>query len=98
MWYFRVLTKGTNKCMQKKGLIQRSNDPKTACIVQKVSELRGVTPRYVRMVRDGQRKNEKVFTTYMDLQEGFDSVIKSAKELVQFEKVSLKKSKNQSKK
>lgn len=45
------------------------------------AELCDCTPRYVRMVINGERENEKVFETYMALAQGTNTLVNAVKNL-----------------
>jgi hypothetical protein len=47
------------------------HDPAVPIVV----DITGVSPRYVRMIRDGERKNEAIFCAYMDVKEGIAELI-----------------------
>lgn len=56
-----------------------------AATVIKTAEITGVSERYVRYVLDGKRKNEAVFTVYMELVDGQNKLVQAVKQLVPFE-------------
>jgi hypothetical protein len=47
-----------------------------------VAELKGVTPRYVRMIRNGERENEEILATLIDLEQGQSKLIKELTRIV----------------
>ncbi len=55
-----------------------------AARVERTAELAGVTKRYVRLVINGDRKNQNVLSIYMELQERENLLIQDVKELVPF--------------
>ena len=56
-----------------------------ASLAQKTSQLTHVSPRYVRMVINGERENAQVMDVYMRLLEGENKLLAQVKELVPFE-------------
>jgi hypothetical protein len=52
--------------------------------VKKTAEITGVSNRYVRMVINGEYRNEDVLSTYMFIQEGENKLLREAKLLVPF--------------
>lgn len=54
---------------------RRKKDP----IAGIVAGIHRVTPRYVRMVRDGERENEDIMATLVDLNVGMDELIRRLK-------------------
>lgn len=44
-------------------------------ICKNVAPMHRVTPRYVRMVRDGERENEAILASVMDLTEGMKKLL-----------------------
>lgn len=54
--------------------------------IKKTAELTGVSQRQVRRIVNGTCKNEFVFSTYMELYEGENQLVKAVKELVEFKK------------
>lgn len=51
-----------------------------------VAEIHGVSARYVQMVRNGERENEQILASVMDLLEGKNKLIESVKQLVPLDK------------
>lgn len=47
-----------------------------------VAEMYDVTPGYVRQVRNGDRNNEEILATIMDLVEGKEKLVEAVKKLV----------------
>ena len=70
--------------MDKNNNLNRLSRAQNAAFVQKTAELGGVSERYVRMVINGDRTNEDVFSTYMFLAEGTNKLLQAAKAHVQF--------------
>ena len=56
-------------------------------ICRKVALIHGVSPRYVRMIRDGERENEFIFTTVMDFVEGEKKLFEDVKMLAEQDRV-----------
>lgn len=56
--------------------LDKSNarDAERAAIVQKTARICGVSERYVRMVMSGERENDTVVETYMEIQESLISL------------------------
>lgn len=54
-------------------------------VVALVAEVHGVSPRYVRMVRDGERTNEEILATYMEIVEQDNLLLQAVKKAVPFE-------------
>ena len=52
-------------------------------ICQKVALIHGVSPDYVRKIRNGDRDNEAIFTTVMDFVEGEKKLIEEVKLLAE---------------
>jgi Ulp1 family protease len=53
-------------------------------IAAQVADIHGVTPDHVRKVRRGDRVNQSILNTYMELLEGKNKLIQAVKELVPF--------------
>lgn len=51
--------------------------------IKKTAEICGVSERHVRFVVNGERENETILKTYMELNEGANKLIQSVKKLVQ---------------
>jgi hypothetical protein len=49
-----------------------------------IADMFRVTPRYVRMVRDGERENQKILEAYMIMKEGKNELLKVVKALIPF--------------
>jgi hypothetical protein len=49
-----------------------------------IAQAYGVTPRYVRMVAEGKRNNEAIFSAYMQFNEAKNNLLKAVEELVPF--------------
>jgi hypothetical protein len=47
-----------------------------------VAQLHGVTPRYVRMVINGERENEEITQTYIDYEQKRNKLIQHLQKLV----------------
>jgi len=47
-----------------------------------VADIHGVTADYVRKVRNGERENEEILATYMDILEGKTALIEAVKKTV----------------
>ena len=52
-------------------------------ICNKVALIHGVSPRYVRMIRTGDRDNEAILTTIMDFVEGERKLMEEVKLLAE---------------
>lgn len=52
-----------------------------------VADMYGVSARYVRMVRNGERENEQILGTLIEMREGKNLLIQSVKELIPIGKV-----------
>lgn len=61
-----------------------SHDPQRTWIVAKTAAIHGVSKRYVYMVIKGEKENDAVFATYMDLLEGSNDLLKAVEQLVPF--------------
>lgn len=72
--------RGAPKSMQK----SNKRNTEQAAIVQKTAKLMGVSKRYVRMVVNGERKNEGVMTCYMEILERDNALLNAVKELIPF--------------
>lgn len=68
--------------MEKKIEKTISHDPQKTWIVKRVAEMHKVSEDYVYKVIRGERDNESIFTTYMDLLEGSNELLKAVEELV----------------
>jgi len=62
-------------------------DSEKSFIVKKVAELHKVTPRYVNYILEGERSNDEIFMTYMDLQEGINALIQENELLLAVKKL-----------
>jgi hypothetical protein len=51
-------------------------------IAKVVADIHGVSPRYVNMVRNGERENEEILATLVDYQQNKSKLIQTLKELV----------------
>lgn len=60
-------------------------DTQRAALTNKTAEIMGVSPRYVRMVINGERNDEAVLVVYMELKEGGNRLVEAVKKLVPFE-------------
>ncbi len=56
-----------------------------AARIQKVAETLGKTPRYIRMVLNGDRENNQVLPLMMELQEGENKLLEAVKKLIPFD-------------
>ncbi len=59
-------------------------DAQKTWIVAKTAAIHGVSKRYVYMVIKGDREDDAVFTTYMDLLEGSNDLLNAVEQLVPF--------------
>jgi hypothetical protein len=50
--------------------------------VRIIAEIHGVSPRYVNMVRNGERENDNIMATLIDYQIGKNKLIKHLEELI----------------
>jgi hypothetical protein len=57
-------------------------DPIRPWLVQKTAAIHGVTASYVYKILAGERENEEIFCTYMDLLEGANNLIEQVKNAV----------------
>ncbi len=66
--------------------MKKTNDrsSETAYRVKRTAELTGVKPTSVYRIIRGDRKNEEVFTTYMELMERDNALLNEVKKLVPF--------------
>lgn len=64
--------------MRKQGVNIHKRDDKC----RKVAESMGVSERYVRMVRSGERTNEIILTALMELQEAENQILEEVKRIV----------------
>lgn len=65
----------------------KHRDAENAAIVKRVADIHGVSTRYVNMVRNGERNNESVLNSYMELKETLNentAMLKAVNELVPF--------------
>lgn len=56
----------------------------SAWIVEETANKHGVSDRHVRLVINGERKNEEIIGTYMTLAEGAHQLVEAVKKLVPF--------------
>ncbi len=61
-----------------------AHDSDKASLVKKTADIHGVSTRFVYMVLNGERGNDEVFTTYMNLHEGVNDLVEAVKQMVQF--------------
>lgn len=62
-------------------------DAENAAIVKRVADIHGVSERYVNMVRNGERENEAIMNSYMELKESIhekSALLKAVNTLVPF--------------
>ena len=59
-------------------------DPQRPYLVKRTADIHRVSKRYVYMILNGERENEEIFTTYMELLEGSDALIEAVKKAVPF--------------
>lgn len=62
----------------------KKRDAVVASRVNKTAKITGVSNRYVRMVINGEYRNEDVLSTYMFIQEGENKLLREARLLVPF--------------
>lgn len=62
-------------------------DSEKSFIVKKVADLHKVTPRYVNYILDGERTNDEILMTYMELQEGINSLVEENELLLAVKKL-----------
>ncbi len=55
--------------MGKKMIVQEAYDKLKSIICEKLATKHGVTSRYIRMVADGDRENEQIFSDFMAAKE-----------------------------
>ena len=60
---------------------------------RKVALIHGVSPRYVTMVRNGERNNEAILASLMDLVEGEKELLDKVKQLAEQDKANAQKCK-----
>jgi len=72
------MTKKADKTMFK--------DSERTFLVKKVAEMHKVSTRYVYYVLSGDREDDDIFKSYMDLKEGNNSLVESVKKLIPFKK------------
>lgn len=70
--------------MAKKRTKQVTRDARRAATVKETAELIGVTPRAIQMILNGEIKNEKALSVFMEIDEGHNKLLKAVKELVPF--------------
>ena len=65
----------------------KAHDPLKTWIVEKVAEIHGVHERYVYMVIEGSRNNDKILGSYLSIKEGAttSAMIEAVTALVPFE-------------
>lgn len=80
--FFVVPLSGTTTKVVRMDIKTRKSNRKRDDISVIVAEMHGVSPRYVRMVRNGERENEAILTTIMDLIEGKTALVCSVNELI----------------
>ena len=59
-------------------------EAEVATRVERTADITGVSKRYVRLVLNGERRNDQVLSIYMQLQEGETLLLQAVKELVPF--------------
>jgi|GEM_PF-5505849 len=59
-------------------------DVERAALIRKTAKITGVSIRYVNLVLINERTNETVFSVYMSLLEGVDSLVEQVKQQVPF--------------
>lgn len=60
----------------------KSNARRRDDVANVVAEIHGVKPRYVNMIRNGDRENEEILATCVEYQLGKNNLIESLKKLV----------------
>ena len=68
--------------MQKKSEKQTNRDTVTAAKVKMVADAKGLSPRSVKRIINGDQKNEKVLDDYMSLDEGINLLVQAIKKSV----------------
>ncbi|MGN6601203.1 MAG: hypothetical protein ACTHK8_02065 [Ginsengibacter sp.] len=66
--------------------VPKKRDAETAWRVQRTADITGITEPSVYRILRGDRKNEEVFTTYMELWERDNQLLEEVKKLVPFTK------------
>ena len=61
-------------------------DSEKTFLVKKVADMHKVSERYVYYILSGERENDEIFKTYMDLKEGNNELAESVKKLIPFKK------------
>ncbi|HCN82508.1 MAG TPA: hypothetical protein DIT07_02655 [Sphingobacteriaceae bacterium] len=64
-----------------------SHDPQKTFIVKKTAELYGVSTSLIYKILSGDRENDEIFMTYMELQEGIDALIQENEMLQEVKKL-----------
>lgn len=59
-------------------------DSEKSFLVKKVAEMHKVSARYVYYILNGERDNDEIFKTYMDLKEGQNVLAEEVKKLIVF--------------
>lgn len=57
-------------------------DNQKSFLVKKVAEIHKVTPRYVNYIISGERRNDEIFLTYLDVRDGTNALIEEVKKLI----------------
>jgi len=57
-------------------------DTQKAFFVKKVAEMHNVSTSFVYKILSGDRENDEIFMTYMDLQEGTNSLLEQVKRMI----------------
>jgi len=70
--------------MEKKEHKAISHDAQKTWIVKKVAGMYKVSERFVYMVINGEKDNEAIFNSYMDILQGSNDLVKAVEELVPF--------------
>ena len=68
--------------MRKKSEKRIPYDPQRPYLVKRTADIHRVSKRYVYMILDGERENEEIFSTYMELLEGSNALIELVKKAV----------------
>ena len=71
------------KCIKKR----KSHDPLKTWIVREVARIYGVSDTYIYLVMEGERNNESIVNSYMNIKEGATkaAMIEAVEVLVPFE-------------
>ena len=68
-----------NKSMSEKTISKIKRDARRAAIIKDTAEIEGVSVRQVQHVLNGERENECVLTTFMEINERYDEVLKEVR-------------------